>query len=132
MPPIFGLLRYPFKQFIYLKRKFFYFICGRPTLDSDDGFNFGATSAGSHTLNSLNEPHFPFRVPPLTSPLGDRLQPPQIFKRKALLIGVEQGLRGPHKDVRDMRQFLIGKFKFNSTINISNPTFTGRSLALPP
>ena len=136
----FGLLHYPLKLFIYLKRKFFYFIFGRSTLDKDDSDGF--TSAGSHTLaahtlHPLDEPHFPFIFPPLTSLLGDHFQPPQSFKRKALLVGVEdsdelpmkRGLKGPHKDIRDMHQLLIGKFKFNG-INISNSTFAGRSVVL--
>ena len=95
----------------------------------NDGLNDGFTSAGYHTLNVLNEPYFSFRpAPPLTSPIDDHLQPPQSCKRKALLVGIEfsdelpteRGLRplaelnGPHKDIRDMRQFLIGGFKFSS------------------
>jgi hypothetical protein len=115
-------------------------------LDSDivdDRFDFGFTSIGSHTL-AAHTPYFLFRFLPLISPLDAHLQPPQrlSFKRKALLVGVEENdeqpmrrgqrplaLKGPHKDIRDMRQFLISKFKFNG-INISNPPFTARSLAL--
>ena len=88
-------------------------------------FNDGFTSARSQTFNVLDEPHFSFRPTtcPLTSPVDDhlRVQPPQSCKRKALLVGVDGSptkrlrpltLNGAHKDIRDMRQFLIGGFKF--------------------
>ena len=133
MPPIFGPLYCPLELFFYLKRKFFPYLFGRFLQDGDDaaaaaGLNVGFTSAGSsHTLSGGNlddsEPHFPFRpTPPLTSPFDDHFQPPRSCKRKALLIGVEdnnglptkRGLRGPHKDIRDMHQFLLGESKFSS------------------
>ena len=121
MPSIFGLLHCPLEQFIYLKRKFISCIFGRPTQDrlGDDELNIGFTSAatqagsGSHTVNVLDEPHFP--TPPLTSPTAVYLQSPGSHKRKALLVGVDHKNElqsGPHKDIWDMRQFLIGRFKF--------------------
>lgn len=127
MPPISEFLHC---RFIYLKHKFFSYVFGRLTQDrDDDGLNVGFKSAGSHTgtaqahtLNVLDEPP----TPPLTSPFDDHLQLPQTrnCKRKALLVGVESNnelqtkrglrpLKGPHKDVRDMRQFLIGEFKLS-------------------
>ena len=118
MPPIFGLLHRLSEQYIYLKHRFFSYNFGRPTQDreDDDGFK---PEFGSHTgtLNVLDEPHFSFRsTPPLTSPIDDS-EPPQSCKRKALHVGVgynnERSLmKSPHKDVLDMRQFLIGEFKF--------------------
>lgn len=143
MPSTFGflLLQCPLKGFIYLKRKFFYFILGRPTQDGDDESNVGFMSAAGSDSEShtLDEPHFPFRPTPLplTSPLGGHLRPPltQSRKRKALLIGVDherttQDVRplkgGPHKDIRDMRQFLIGGSKFNSIIFRIQHSFADR------
>ena len=130
MPPFSRRLHCLLERFIFLK--FFSYIFGKPT--QGDGLNLGFTSAvnGSHTLNVLEEPHFSVRpTPPLTSSINDHLQPPQTRspKKKALLIGVEynneqptsmkqglrpQALKSPHKDILDMRQFLIGKFKFSS------------------
>jgi len=56
-----------------------------------------------------------------TIPMDDHLRPQQSYKKKALLVGIsgrwtERGsdisrpLRGPHRDIRDMRQLLIGRF----------------------
>ena len=131
MPSIAGLLRFPLIQFIYLKRKFFYFISGRRRRIRDEEYNVGFTSAGScasatHTVNVVNvldDRHLPFRPtpPPLNSPI-------QSCKRKALLIGVDdkltngdlRSLKGsPHKDIWKMRKFLIGGFNF-IIYNISN------------
>ena len=130
MPSIAGLLRFPLIQFIYLKRKFFYFISGRRRRIRDEEWNVGFTSAGScattHTVNVVNvldDRHLPFRPtpPPLNSPI-------QSCKRKALLIGVDdkltngdlRSLKGsPHKDIWAMRKFLIGGYSF-IVYNISN------------
>ena len=135
--------------FLYLKHKFFSRISGRPTQGRDDSDGF--TSAGSHTAhtsNVLDEPHLSLRpTPPLTSPIDGhlRVQPPQTRsrKRKALLIGIEYNnepptrtergprpLKGPHKDVLDMRRFLIGGFKFKLVVRKLNYHFTGRLLAI--
>ena len=89
------------------------------------GRNKGQT--GVNPVNVLDEPHFPLTpTPPLTSliQVGGHLQPPlRQSRKKALLVGVEHkrakpDLRplkgGPHKDILDMRQILIGGFKFNS------------------
>lgn len=128
MPAIAEFIHCLLEQFIYLKHKLFPCIFKRPTQDRDDDagesrLDVGFTSGGSdttHTPNFLNvfQPEdggiFSFRpTPPLPSRIDNHLQPPQSCKRKALLIGVEDDdCRGPHKDVRDMRQFLIGGFKF--------------------
>ena len=117
MPQVFKRLRSLLKLLINLKHKFLSYIFGRPTQDKDDD----SDGFCSHTLNftvlvllSELEPHFSFRptTPPLIPPIDT---PPQKCKKKALLIGVENSterpLKGPHNDVRTMRQFLIGEFK---------------------
>ena len=118
MPPIFGLHCLS-EQFIYLKHKFLSYNFIRPTQDSlRDDDKFGSHTGPADTLNVLDEPHFFSRsTPPSTSPIDET---PQSCKRKALLVGVEYNndkerpLKGPHKDVRDMRQFLIGEFESTS------------------
>ena len=109
------------EQFIYLKHKLFPCIFKRPTRDRDDGDELavagGSDTGTTHTPNVFQPGDggiFLFRPTPLLpSCIDNHLQPPQGCKRKALLIGVEDDdCRGPHKDVRDMRQFLIGGFKF--------------------
>ena len=97
----------------------------RAALQYGVGQNKGQT--GVNPANVLDEPHFPFGpTPPLTSliQVGGHLQPPLTQSRKkALLVGVEHKRTKPdlkplrrsfHKDIRDMRQFLIGGFELNS------------------
>lgn len=97
MPPISGRLHSLLKQYIYL---FLSYVFGRP-------------------------------ISLLTIPIVNHrnLQPPRSCKRKALLVGVEYppttrrrrrpvrplNLKGPHRDVWNMRQFLIGGFKFSTS-----------------
>ena len=98
------------RRFIYLKHKLFPRIFGRRTQNRDDE-EFGTHTA--QTLDVSDEPHSSFR--PTPSPIDhEHPQLPRICKKKALLIGVEfkngeNRLESPHKDVRDMRQFLIGR-----------------------
>jgi hypothetical protein len=120
MPPISGRLHSLLEQYIYL---FLSYIFGRPAR-----FNvrFKSESAGSHTANT--------NASPLTTLIVNvdhrDLRPPQSCKRKALLVGVELpttrrrrrpvrplNLRGPHRDVWNMRQFLIGE---SSLIPVKN------------
>jgi hypothetical protein len=138
MPPISGRLHSLLEQYIYL---FLSYIFGRPAQDrEDDGLNDGFTSVGSHTAhtNVIDQPHFSFRptTSPLTTPIVNHrdLHPPRSCKRKALLVGVGSvetrrrgrrpvrplNLRGPHRDVWNMRQLLIGGFKFSTSKNISD------------
>lgn len=123
-PIFFGCLRCPLKRF-----SFFSYFFGRRTHErlGDDELNVGITSFRTNTVIASDKPHFPIRpTPPSTSPIAKHLRPPpRSCKRKALLVGVEHNkelaakhgvrpLEGPHKDVRDMSQFLISKFKFNN------------------
>jgi hypothetical protein len=116
-----------------LRRRFISYIFKSGTVQK------GITSAGPlpilpiHTRNGLaaaDNLHFwqSFRLNlPFTPSSDDNFSPPKSYKRKALLIGVEVNdkpltergldtrtnqstLKGPHQDVRDMRQFLIGRF----------------------
>jgi hypothetical protein len=118
----------------YIQHKFLFYSFETHTEDRDEN---RITSAPDHTHNVLDDPSLPssFRPNPLPfTPINDDLQSTQCYKRKALLIGVEstnqlltergldtptnlRPLKGPHKDIRDMRQFLIGRF-YNSISNI--------------
>ena len=100
------------RRFIYLKHKLFPRIFGRRTQNRDDeDSDFGTHTA--QTLDVSDEPHSSFR--PTPSPIDhEHIRLPRICKKKALLIGVElkngkKALSCPLKDVRDMRQFLIGE-----------------------
>lgn len=100
-----------------LEHKFLFSRFGTHTQDRDENWIGSAESPSSFRPNP----------PPFTPPINVDLQSTQRYKRKALLIGVESAnqlltergldtptnlrpLKGPHKDIRDMRQFLIGRF----------------------
>ena len=125
---IFITLLWLSEWFINLKHKAFPWVFGRRTQDRDYD-EFGTHTA--HTPHVLYEPHSSFK--PTPSPIDhEYLQPPRfICKKKALLVGVQRPLEGLHKDVQDMRQFLIGGFRFSKIIfRTFIDHFTGRSLSL--
>ena len=123
-----GLLQRVISAILGLRHKFFSCFSGRPIIDREHD---GVTSAGSPTFDTgtiLHEPP-PKPIsppcPPLTPPNDFHLLPAQRCKKKALLVGVEsvssgRSLKGPHKDVRDMCQLLIGRLNkpyFGYSIN---------------
>ena len=116
MSQVFNRLRSLLKLLINLKHKLLSYIFGRPTQDKDDdGFRSHKLNVTVLVLSGELEPHFSFRPTPPLTPID---KPPQKCKKKALLVGVvntnaERPLKGPHNDVRAMRQYLIGEFKLS-------------------
>ncbi|KAF8815603.1 hypothetical protein BYT27DRAFT_7333839 [Phlegmacium glaucopus] len=128
MPPLCKLVYSLSGRFISLlkrilsairKHNFFSYLFGRPIQDEE---NYEITSVRSPTIDTgLEEaqlgpsPSF-LPTPPPTSPIDYHPKSPQSYKKKALLVGVEstnqpgsteRAMRGPHNDIRNMRQYLI-------------------------